>query len=179
LAFAIVTWAAILILFLAVGAVLREVRLLRATMLGNSSGFADATPRIRFDRLREAAPEARIVLAVNSDCQLCIAAADLVAERVADLPAPAVLLTLEPSPSWLDRLGDRLQVITDRDEWRVMGHLTPPVLMRLDADGNVLDLVLPVNLGQVEQVLRQWSLMIAATNEGGRDAAQVGRDSAA
>ena len=47
------------------------------------------------------------------------------------------------------RLGDAA--------WSQIAHLEPPLLLRLDPDGTVTDLVLPVSESDVDSALRAWS----------------------
>ncbi|MFC6087820.1 hypothetical protein [Saccharothrix lopnurensis] len=141
-AFLVITWAAIVVLFLGLAAVLREVRLLRAAVARDPQGFSAAQPDIvlgeRF--------AGRVVLAADSGCPLCVA----VARRLTD----AVLLTHEPPGAW----DTPLDVVSDREAWRSVSHLAPPVLMRVDATGRVARLALPVREEQVDEVLDEWGV---------------------
>ncbi|MFT7839707.1 hypothetical protein Q5530_26485 [Saccharothrix sp. BKS2] len=141
-AFLVITWAAIVVLFLGLAAVLREVRLLRAAVARDPEGFSAAQPDIvlgeRF--------AGRVVLAADSGCPLCVA----VARRLTD----AVLLTHEPPDAW----DTPLDVVSDREAWRSVSHLAPPVLMRVDATGRVARLALPVREEQVDEVLDEWGV---------------------
>src|SRR5947207_16019677 len=95
-AFAVITWAAIVVLFLALGAVLREVRLLRGLVARNPAGFSSTKPDISLDGEFASGGPARIVVAADSGCPLCLAVVD----RLADRAPGAVLLTHEPSAVW-------------------------------------------------------------------------------
>ncbi|MEU5696212.1 hypothetical protein [Actinosynnema sp. NPDC020468] len=151
-AFDVITWAAILLLFLGLAAVLREVRLLRAVVARDAGGFTAAPP----DLVLGPRFAGRVVLAADSGCPLCVA----VSRR---LPG-AVLLTHEPESVWTTPL----EVVRDREAWRVVSHLAPPVLMLVGADGRVARLVLPVREEQVDEVLDEWGV---------RDVARVRPDS--
>ncbi|GAA3464905.1 hypothetical protein GCM10018963_69180 [Saccharothrix longispora] len=141
-AFAVLTWVAILVLFLGLAAVLREVRLLRATVARDPGGFSAAQP----DLVLGPRFAGRVVLAADSGCPLCVA----VARRLTD----AVLLTHESPDVW----DTRLDVVRDREAWRVVSHLAPPVLMLVDAAGRVARVVLPVREEQVDDVLDEWGV---------------------
>ncbi|MFD7660045.1 hypothetical protein ACFV4N_39220 [Actinosynnema sp. NPDC059797] len=141
-AFLVVTWVAIVVLFLGLAAVLREVRLLRAAVARDPAGFSAAQPDVVLgERFAN-----RVVLAADSGCPLCVA----VARRLTD----AVLLTHEPPGAW----DTRLDVVSDREAWRSVSHLAPPVLMRVDATGRVARLALPVREEQVDEVLDEWGV---------------------
>ncbi|SES41615.1 hypothetical protein [Actinokineospora terrae] len=140
-AFLVITWVAIVVLFLGLAAVLREVRLLRAVVgrdAGGFSGAADIELGPRF--------AGRVVLAADTGCPLCRE----VAERLTD----AVLLTHEPASAW--DVG--LDVVSDREAWRAVSHLAPPVLMSVGADGVVRRVSLPVRAEQVDAVLDDWGV---------------------
>ena len=148
LAFHIITWVAILVLFLALAAVLREVRLLRGMVLRDTHGYAATGP----DTVLGPRFAGRVVLAADTGCPLCVAAA----ERVAALAPRSVLLTHEPPSAW-DGRGAGLEVVADREAWRAVAHLSPPVLMRVDTAGRVTALVLPTRVSEVDEALREWS----------------------
>ncbi len=175
LAFAILTWVAIALLFLAVGAVLREVRQVRALVVRNPAGYvASPPPRVRLSTVITAMPQARVVLAADSTCPACVASVRAVAARADVLDA--VVLTHEPADAWADLAGPTLPVVSDPDAWRAIGHLTPPVLMWMDPDGVVRDLVLPIDLAQVDAVLNRWAA-VAPGSEGAPDAVDAGAHS--
>ncbi|QFZ21258.1 hypothetical protein [Saccharothrix syringae] len=141
-AFLVITWAAIVVLFLGLAAVLREVRLLRAAVARDPRGFSAAQPDVVLgERFAN-----RVVLAADSGCPLCLA----VSRRLTD----AVLLTHERPEVW----DTPLDVVSDREAWRAVSHLAPPVLMRVDATGRVARLVLPVREEQVDEVLDEWGV---------------------
>ncbi|WP_018680410.1 hypothetical protein [Actinokineospora enzanensis] len=151
-AFLVITWAAIILLFLGLAAVLREVRMLRAQLARDSGGFSAAAP----DLLLGARFAGRVVLAGDSGCPLCVA----VARRAKE----AVVLTHESPEVW----ESGLDVVSDREAWRVVSHLSPPVLMLVGADGRVTRLLLPVREEQVDEALAEWGV---------RGGSRVGSDS--
>jgi hypothetical protein len=159
LAFTVITWAAIVLLFFGLAAVLREVRLLRGVVTRTADGFTAAPPDLvlgpRF------AGTARIVAAVDSGCPLCLT----VVERLARLGAEATLLTHEPPATWAD-LACGLPVISDGEAWRSVSHLSPPVLMLLDETGRVRRMVLPVRAGEVDTTLAGWTGPTAGGDSG-------------
>lgn len=158
LAFTVITWAAIILLFFGLAAVLREVRLLRATVTRTTDGFTAAPPDLV---LGARFAGRRIVAAVDSGCPLCLT----VTERLARLGADATLLTHEPLTTWTD-LACGLPVISDGEAWRSVSHLSPPVLMLLDEAGRVRRLVLPVRAGEVDTTLAGWSGPTAGGDSG-------------
>jgi hypothetical protein len=150
----IVTWVAIVVLFLAVGAVLREVRLLRV-LVTRDTGFSATAPDLRLD------PEVvggrdRIVLASDSGCPLCGAVASRLAARAVADGARPVLLTYEDPATWPEPIRTVFTVVSHRTAWQKIAHLAPPVLMAVAADGTVRQLGLPVDEGSAEQMLDKW-----------------------
>ncbi|MGC9671158.1 hypothetical protein ACNTMW_32005 [Planosporangium sp. 12N6] len=157
-AFAIVTWAAIIVLFAGLAAVLREVRALRDIVTRTPDGFAATQPDLALGA-RFATGDQRVVLAADSGCPLCLQIVDRLA-RQATAPTPGpltvTLLTHEPPATW-DGLADGMPVVSDRDSWRAVSHLAPPVLMLVDGSGTVRRMSLPVRADEVDGVLREWS----------------------
>jgi hypothetical protein len=149
-----VTWVAIVVLFFALGAVWRELRLIRGLVVqGAGDGFASAAVNVSLGSRFGSDREPRIVVAADSGCPLCLA----VIERLSESPAAetATVLTHEQPEVWGQRAG-RLQVISDREAWRAISHLAPPVLMLVAGSGTVRRLVLPVNELEVDRVLADW-----------------------
>ncbi|MBE8518926.1 hypothetical protein ILP97_15610 [Amycolatopsis sp. H6(2020)] len=147
-AFAVLTWAAIILLFFGLAAVLREVRLLRGTVTRSADGFVAAPP----DLVLSPRFAGRIVAAVDSGCPLCLT----VVERLAGLGAEATLLTHEPPATWAE-LAHGLPVVSDGEAWRSVSHLSPPVLMLLDGTGRVRRMLLPVRASEVDTTLAAWA----------------------
>lgn len=150
-----VTWLAIVVLFFALGAVWREIRLVRGLVVqGAGDGFVSAAPNISLGREFGPDDEPRIVVAADSGCPLCLA----VIERLSNGPAAtsAVVLTHEQPEVWRHRAG-RLRVVSDREAWRAISHLAPPVLMLVAGSGTVRRLVLPVSELEVDRVLADWA----------------------
>jgi hypothetical protein len=150
-AFHVITWAAIVLLFFGLAAVLRELRLLRGLVTRSADGFAAAPPDLSLGGSFADGHGERIVLAATSGCPLCVA----VAKRLADRATGAVLLTYEPPEAW-HRLAQRLEVLRDHDAWHAVAHLSPPVLMLVDGSGRVRRMLLPVREGEVDSVLDEW-----------------------
>jgi hypothetical protein len=157
-AFTLITWAAIVVLFFGLAAVLREVRLLRGIVNRTADGFVAAPPDVvlgpRF--------AGRIVAAVDSGCPLCLTVVD----RLAEFDAGATLLTHE-SPAVWQGLARGLPVISDAEVWRSISHLSPPVLMLADDAGRVRRLLLPVRAGDVDTTLADWAGPKAGGDVGG------------
>jgi hypothetical protein len=165
-AFAVLTWVAIVVLFLGLGAVLREVRLLRALASRDPDGFTAAQPELSLGGSFAGPPAGadagsrRMVVAADTGCGLCVT----VVRRLADRGAAATVLTHEPAGAWAGRAG-RLPVVTDREAWRAISHLSPPVLMLVDAAGAVHKLLLPVRAEQAERVAVEWGAAAVAEPE--------------
>jgi len=151
-AFLIVTWAAIVLLFFGLAAVLREVRLLRGTVLRGHDGYTSAAPDIELGAEFAGDGAQRIVLAADSGCPLCLAVIDRLRYR----GVKATLLTHEQPAVWRD-IADHLTVVSDQEVWRSVSHLAPPVLMLVDRAGSVRKLVLPVREDEVDTVLDDWA----------------------
>jgi hypothetical protein len=155
IAYHILVWLAIIVLFCALAAVLREVRLLRGIVMRDPNGFRAAPPEITLSP-RFADGRRRIVLAVDSGCPLCVAAA----ERLSDRAPGATVLTHENAVTW-EGLADGLEVVSDRESWRAVSHLASPVLMDVDGTGKVRRLVLPTRMSEVDEMVTGWSADVA------------------
>ncbi|MEN3356596.1 MAG: hypothetical protein V7637_578 [Mycobacteriales bacterium] len=173
-AFAVLTWVAIVLLFLGLGAVLREVRLLRALVSRDPDGFTAAQPELTLggsfagppaDPAGPGAAGPRMVVAADTGCGLCVT----VVRRLADRGATATVLTHEPAAAWAGLAG-QLPVVTDRDAWRAISHLSPPVLMLVDPAGAVHKLLLPVRAEQADRAAVDWGAAAADEPERTPDA---------
>jgi hypothetical protein len=148
----IVTWAAIVLLFFGLAAVLREVRLLRGIVTRGAGGFSASAPEISLGGKLPGNGTSRIVLAADSGCPLCLA----VVEKIRERGVAAILLTHERPEIW-NGAADHLTVVSDQEVWREISHLSPPVLMRIDGNGSVRELNLPVREEEVDTVLDNWA----------------------
>jgi hypothetical protein len=148
----IVTWAAIIVLFFGLAAVLREVRLLRGALLRNPDGYTSTAPDIDLGTKLAGTDRPRIVLAADSGCPFCLA----VIERLRYRNIQATLLTHEQPAIWRD-VADHLTIVSDQEAWRAVSHLAPPVLMLVDRSGSARKLVLPVREDEVDTVLDDWA----------------------
>jgi hypothetical protein len=155
IAYHILVWVAIVVLFCALAAVMREVRLLRGMVLRDGKGFTAARPEITLGP-GFADGRTRIVLAVDSGCPLCVAAT----ERLGRLAPGATVLTHEDAAAWAD-LATGLEIVSDRESWRKISHLATPVLMKVDGDGRVGRLVLPTRVSEVDEMVTEWSPDVA------------------
>jgi hypothetical protein len=166
IAFYIVIWVAIVVLFLGLAAVLREVRLLRDIVSRTPDGFAAGQPDLSLGERFANDKDRQIVLAADSGCPLCLAIIERLARRAAgeqsgpgsagpSAPFEAALLTHE-SPAVWERLAGRLRIVSDRESWRAISHLSPPVLMLVDGSGRVRKMLLPVREQDVDHVLGEW-----------------------
>lgn len=155
IAMMVLTWVAILVLFFALGALWRELRLVRGLAVqGSGDGYVSTAVDISFTSALGGGGEPRIVVAADSGCPLCLAVID----RLSQTPAgdTAVLLTHEDPAVWAGRSG-RLHIVSDREAWRAVSHLAPPVLMLVAGNGAVRRLVLPVSELEIDRVLADWS----------------------
>ncbi|MCP3802562.1 hypothetical protein NLX83_25145 [Allokutzneria sp. A3M-2-11 16] len=143
LAFYLITWAAIIVLFLGLVATLREVRLLRAVVMRDPDGFAAAQPDVVLGGVFADGTSRPIVAAVDSGCPLCRVVVDELAQR-----APHAKLLTHESPSVWSGAG--LEIISDREAWRAVSHLSPPVLMHVDGGGAVRRMTLPVRVEELD-----------------------------
>ena len=151
IAYNVLVWLAIVVLFCALAAVMREVRLLRGMVMPDGKGFSATRPEITLGP-GFADGRTRIVLATDTGCPLCVAAAERLGRR-----APgATLLTHEDIAAW-DGLAAGLDIVRDQESWRAISHLASPVLMRVDGAGQVDKLVLPTRLSEVDELLTEWS----------------------
>lgn len=149
----IITWAAIVVLFFGLAAVLREVRLLRGIVTRTTDGFSAAAPDVSLGaKLAAGGARPHIVLAVDSGCPLCLAVVDKIGHR----GVPVTLLTHERPEIWND-VADHITVVSDQEVWRTISHLAPPILMQVDAAGSVRKLILPVREEEVDTVLDEWA----------------------
>ena len=153
-ALTILNWGAILILFLAVGALLREIRMLRALVVREVS-YSSAGPDLVLGDAVTGGSD-RIVLASDTGCPLCGAVTARLAELAGAAGVRPVLLTYEEVEQWPRPVRQEYDVVSDRGEWQKIAHLSPPVLMAVRADGQVVDLALPVDVGSAE---RQFEML--------------------
>jgi hypothetical protein len=153
IAYQVLVGLAIVVLFCALAAVLREVRLLRGMVARD--GFTSTTGPITLGP-GFAAGRTKIVLAADTGCPLCVAAA----ERLGQLAPGSTVLTHEDAAAW-DGLAAGLEVVSDREAWRAVAHLATPVLMRVDGTGTVGELVLPARVSEVDKMLTEWSADVA------------------
>ncbi len=154
----ILTWAAIVVLYLGLAAVLREVKLLRGQLAADAA--SGGLPSVRLPA-SVVGGRRRIVAAVDSSCPLCLVVADQLATTTGVRP---VVLTYEAPERWSEA-ADRLDVVRDEQAWSAIAHLSPPVLMLVDADGAVERLDLPANERDVERAVRTWSAQLDIAEE--------------
>ncbi|MFJ3955825.1 hypothetical protein ACIPXV_38300 [Streptomyces libani] len=154
LAMVILSWIAIVILYLALAALLREVRMLRRQVNERAAtGAASAElqlPASFVARIAEPGRE-RTVLVADAGCPLCRYAAAVLAEAATSEFRP-VLLTYEPPEKW-SALPETVQLVQDGDAWSSLAHLSPPVLLTVGADGTVGSLHLPSSEHDIAAVL--------------------------
>lgn len=151
LAAAIVTWVAMAVLYLGLAATLRKVNALTAELASIRAGGAAKASGIT---IKLPGYEGRLVLAADSACPSChvtVKALDTLG-----LAAKPVLLTYEAPSTW-DAPG--LEIRQDEKAWRAVAHLSPPVLLSVDAAGNIAHLALPTHPDDVTRALAGWGLL--------------------
>jgi len=158
LAVTIVTWVALLVLYLGLAATLRQVRLLSAELTALRAGGDTRTTGVDLHLPALAVPDgpaARLVVAADTGCPACHVTVETLAALAPGLPVPPLLLTYEPPQVWRDLAG-HMEVRQDTESWRALRHLAPPVLMSVDASGRVIDLALPSSPEDVPRTLSAW-----------------------
>jgi len=168
-ALGILTWVAVLVLYLALAAVLREVRLLRRQVArlsvqvapggtgaeGTPTGAAPGLRRTDLALTPAAAGRGGPVLAATSTCPLCRVALDRLARWAVASGSPATLLTYEPDSAWGELPGG-VRVVRDDAAWSGIAHIDPPLLMDVADDGAVRDIALPATGADVDAALALW-----------------------
>lgn len=165
-ALAILSWAAMVVLYLALASVQREVRLLRRTVSGlQAVPTSLAPPEAAMVSNPHAAPltlapevagpTGGIVLAATSTCPLCRVVLDRLAVRSREWGFTATLLTYEKPADWWT-LPAGVRVVADADSWQAIAHIDPPALFAVDSAGRVHDLVLPARSSDVDEALAAW-----------------------
>lgn len=145
LALTILSWIAIVVLYLGLASVQREVRMLRRQLTESRTTIGDGLDDLRLPQAflsRIVVPDqSRTVLVADSGCPLCRRVAAVLAEPATPEFRP-VLLTYESPEKWTD-LSDSLDIVRDREAWSALAHLSPPVLLAVDHQGRIESLVLP------------------------------------
>lgn len=156
LALTILSWIAIVVLYLGLAAVQREVRMLRRQLAESRTTTGDGLDNLRLPQAflsRIVLPDrSRTVLVADSGCPLCRAAAVMLAEPTGQDVRP-VLLTYESPEKWAD-LSDSIDIVRDREVWSELAHLSPPVLLEVNHRGRIESLVLPVTELDVARAVR-------------------------
>lgn len=158
----VLAWVAIVVLYLALSVVLREVRTLRAQVSRLTEQVARhqaepgalATPAIVMPA-SVTGTRPRVVLAAESTCPLCRVVLARLGRYADSVPGDIVLLTHEPSAAW-DAIPAGIDLVRDDDAWREIAHLSPPILFLTAADGHVVDLVLPSRESDVDSTIQEW-----------------------
>lgn len=160
----IITWAAIVLLFLGLGANLREIRLLRASVLRDIHGYSSSSQDITLGGSFAEGIGERVVLAADSGCPLCGVTAEKLIEHSERSGIRAVLLTFEEPERWPAGIRAALDVVRDPQAWRSIAHLSPPALMRVSEGGVVRQLILPASGPDADRILGTW--MNPSTSKG-------------
>ena len=157
----ILTWAAIVLLLFCLAAVLREVKILRSQVeaFGWQAVPVQPTDTVELPA-RVTGGRRRLVLAANTGCPMCQMLAHHLAENAGRFDERPVLLTYEGVDAW-EHLPAGLDVVSDDVAWKAVAHLSPPVVMLVEADGSVAQLSMPTSLDELENNLAAWHLVPA------------------
>jgi hypothetical protein len=154
LAAAIVTWVAMLVLYLGLAATLRKVNVLTAELAAIRAAGSVKASGIKISLPGYAG---RLVLAADTSCPTChLTVKALNGISGLGLQAKPVLLTYEPESEWE---ADALEIRRDPQAWRAVAHLSPPVLLSVDGEGSVARLALPSHPDDVTRSLAAWGLL--------------------
>jgi hypothetical protein len=152
----LVTWAALILLYLALARVFYELRALRAGLAPGTTSPTASNPSIRLSWTWPTG-ERRIVLAVDSSCAACWAAVEEAADATAvQAVAPTVLLTHEPAARW-KAVEQKFDVRVDEQAWSALAHLSAPILLWLNSNGHAEEIVLPAKPGEVREAINRWN----------------------
>jgi len=151
----VVTWAAIVLLYLGLAAVLRELRLLRqrvAEETASGTQFKESAIRLPAELT---AGRPRVVVAAESGCPLCRVVLHELGVAATAWAVRPILLTYEPATQWSD-VSAGFDLVRDDRAWSAIAHLSPPALMLVDANGLVKRIKLPANEQDVRTTLDAW-----------------------
>ncbi|MDO5628427.1 MAG: hypothetical protein Q4G43_08915 [Mobilicoccus sp.] len=170
LAVQVLQWVAIIVLYCGLAACLRETRLLRAQVSRLQVGLA-ATGEALPDRheslpARVVAGREGVVVVADTTCPSCASVLERLDDLRAALDLPVTVLTWEDPEAW-GPLTDRFRIVRDEDAWSALAHLTPPILLRVAADGRILALHLPVTTSDVDATLTSWGALAGEPSERG------------
>jgi hypothetical protein len=169
LAATILTWVALLLLYLGLAATLRKVNVLSAELAAlRSGGNATASGvALRLPGLAKAdAPSRRLVLAADTFCPACHIAVEALDDLASRMDKAPLLLTYEEPEVW--QSATNLRVHHDPESWRRLASLSPPVLMVVDATGQVTEVALPTMADDIPRTLAGWGMMTAVTERSQR-----------
>ncbi|GGK22029.1 hypothetical protein GCM10010124_13150 [Pilimelia terevasa] len=149
----IVTWVAIILLFLALGAIVRQMKLLREIV--DQQGYTVTEPDVAF------APELvdgrrRVVVAATATCPRCLVILQCALSVVAEGRERAVVLTPDDAADLPPEVTAELDVVTSAQEWQKISHLPPPQLLLVEADGRVTERLSPPDYDTARQALLTW-----------------------
>ena len=160
------TWVAIVVLYLCFSAVLREVRLLRGQVMRLQEQVS-TMPATSDEAELPSVPgladgRRRVVLVAESGCPLCRMLLAHLSDLAPGLAARPAVLTYQSAQDW-DQVPAGVDFIRDDRAWSALAHLQPPVVLLVDTDGQLLDLVLPVNEAEVDRALARWQPTLTGT----------------
>ncbi|HEX5088541.1 MAG TPA: hypothetical protein VFV89_12095 [Nocardioides sp.] len=148
----IFAWIFLLLLYLGLARVLTEVRSLRTTV-----------HQLQASQTRAAEPDARlpaslpssveVVAVLDSTCRDCWELADEIGLNIS--AGRVAILTYEPESTWRDG-APGVPVVQSADAWSSFAPLSPPVLARVSAAGQVAEIFAPVSIEDARSKLQQW-----------------------
>lgn len=158
IALVVLSWVAIVVLYLGLAAVLREVRMLRREVATATTSWdpREVDEVVTMPGLaRSGGPT--LVLAADSSCPMCRLHTARLAEQHAHLDAPALVLGYQTREEW-GELDDRLRYVQDEDAWQQIAHLSPPVLLLLDESGAAREVTMPSSRDEALVLMQQWGV---------------------
>lgn len=157
LALLIISWIAIVVLYLGLAAVLREVRMLRRQVSELGLGLDD-TPTDDVVRMPpHVAPGRSLVLASDSTCPLCRLLLATLARVQGRIAVPVTVLGYQDPQEWQD-FPAGMRYVRDDEAWRQIAHLSPPVLMLITEDGTAQEVTMPSSEAEMTGLLHLWGV---------------------
>ena len=151
----VLAWVAIVVLYLGMAALLRELRMLRRSVTRGPGGPGRSARTIRLRGLPEASTgDERLVLVVDSQCPLCAACLE-------ELPALAARTSSRPVVLHEGALRSPSAAVTyysDAEDLGSFAHLSPPVLALVGPRGDVRDLALVNHPSELAAAAQSWGL---------------------
>lgn len=167
IALQILQWVAIVVVYLGFAALLRETRLLRGQVsrlqLQVSTLGGEAGARAEEEPLPERVTGGRdgVVVVADTTCPSCALVLERLMSHRGHLRAQVTLLTWEPEEDWSHL--ESVRIVRDAQAWSNLAHLTPPILLRVEASGRIASLHLPSGIEDIDATLTSWGVLAPAT----------------